>query len=162
MKFYLSPGQVRHYERRPFEYMGVKYTKHGATRAKFLELGFTEVTLQARPDDRYYIVSGPDNNGAYSATERPLDELKASAISQVKQDARQQLRDTDWLVIRGVEEPGKPVKQAVKVYRAAIRVLSSTREDQINACSTVEELAQLGPVAWPEVPADVPEDEPPA
>lgn len=147
--FYLSPGQVRHYERRPFTYLGVQYTKYGATRAKFLELGFTEVTIQARPDDRYYIVSGPDNNGAYSATERPLDELKQSAIQQVKEQSHGILRDTDWQVIRGIEEPGKPIKKAIKDYRAGVRAAADAQEVAINACSTVEELAALQPVSWP-------------
>lgn len=153
MKFYLSPGQVRHYERRPFTYKGVKYTKHGATRAKFLELGFTEVTVQARPDDRYYIVSGPDNNGAYTAVERDLDELKASAVSQVKSDVHQILSRTDWQVVRGAEDPGRPMVQSVRDYRRDVRAAADAREAAILACGTVEELAALGSVEWPEEPA---------
>lgn len=152
MKFYLSPGQVRHYERRPFTYKGVQYTKQGATRAKFLELGFTEVTLQARPDDRYYIVSGPDNNGAYSATERPLDELKASAVSKLKEQANALLRGTDWQVVRGVENPGKPVSQSITDYRAAVRAACDVGEASVLACTTVAELAALTPVVWPDEP----------
>ena len=152
--FYLSPGQVRHYERRPFTYMGVQYTKHGATRAKFLELGFTEVTIQARPDDRYYFVSGPDNNGAYSATERPLDELKASAITQLKEQANGILRNTDWQVIRGVEEPGKPVGPALKQYRSDVRAAADAQEALVQACATVEELIALAPVEWPDEPTE--------
>ena len=122
--FYLKDG-VRYYPGRKFSYGAINYTRHGATDAMFESLGFDRVEIQTeRPDDRYYFVTGPDDTGAYTSTPRDLTELKEEAIKQVKQDARNQLRDTDWLIIRGVEDPGKPVKQTVKAYRAAIRVLS--------------------------------------
>ena len=151
--FYLCPGQVRHYENRPFKYLGVQYTKQGATRSKFLELGFTEVTLQARPDDRYYFVSGPDNTGAYSAIERPLEDLKASATAQLKEQANAILSRTDWQVIRGVEDPGKPVNPTLRQYRRDVRSAADAQEALVQACSTVEELAGLPSPVWPEEPA---------
>jgi len=141
--FYLSPGQVRHYERRPFTYLGVQYTKHGATRAKFLELGFTEVTIQARPDDRYYYVSGPDNDGVYNATPRDLDQLIEAEVGRTKETAGSLLASSDWLVVRASEIPDKPVPAEITAYRNEVRLVSDLREAEVSECTSVEELSSL-------------------
>lgn len=140
--FYLSPDGKRHYLNRAFDYNDRQYTRFAATHEKFTELGFTQVIVGQRPDDRFYIVTGPDNTGAYTATPRDLNDLKARFILRDKQTARQLLRETDWYIIRFLEtEVSAPV--AVRNDRAAIRAAQAAREDEINYTNTVEELKQL-------------------
>ena len=75
--FWLDPATNKRYnEGRAFTYNNVQYTRAGATAAKFSALGFNAVNVGVRPDDRFYVVSGPDNAGAYSSTARDLAELK--------------------------------------------------------------------------------------
>ena len=102
--FYLDPNTNKRYTiGTPFEYNGVYYTMQGATHAKFIELGFTQVLTQQRPDSKYYIVSGPDATGAYTSTPRSASELKTNFALEQKRLAHQMLRRTDWYVIRLLE-----------------------------------------------------------
>ena len=140
--FYLSPEGKRYYLNRAFDYNDRQYTRFAATHEKFIELGFTQVVVDQRPDDRFYIVSGPDDTGAYSATPRDLNDLKAGFILQDKQTARQLLRQTDWYIIRLLETE-VPAPTAVATDRAEIRAAQNVREDEINYANTVEELKQL-------------------
>ncbi|WGL30777.1 tail fiber assembly protein [Synechococcus phage S-CRES3] len=151
--FYLDPETgKRFYLRRPFTHGGINYTKAGATVATFLDLGFQAVTIQARPSDKYYIVSGVADDGSYQATPRDLDECKESCKSEQKRTANTLLAPTDWMVVRGIENPGKPVDTAISTYRSAVRDASTTREAEIDAATTIEELeaAMQALTEWPE------------
>jgi hypothetical protein len=110
-----------------------------------MELGFTQVIVQQRPDDSYYIVSGPDNTGAYSSTPRNLAQLKLNFKLDQKRTAHQTLRQTDWYVIRsqelGVVAAAVPV--SISAFRAAYRTVSDSRCAEIDACTTVQELETL-------------------
>lgn len=143
--FYTDSNNNRYYIGKPFSYNGTDYTKFGATHAKFMELGFTQVIVQQRPDDKYYVVSGPDSTGAYSSTPRNLAGLKLSFKLQQKKHAHQTLRQTDWYVIRstelGVVAASVPV--SISDFRAAYRAASDARCAQIDACTTVQELETL-------------------
>ena len=72
---------VRYYEGRAFSYGEgedrINYTKAGATPETFAGLGFVQVQIEARPDDRFYWVSGPDDTGAYTATPKRLEDEPA-------------------------------------------------------------------------------------
>lgn len=140
--FYLSPEGKRYYLNRAFDYNDRQYTRFAATHEKFTELGFTQVIVGPRPDDRFYIVSGPDNTGAYTATPRDLNALKVRFIEEDKQTARQLLSQTDWYIIRLLETQ-TPAPAAVGVDRAEIRAAQNVREDEIIYTTTVEELKQL-------------------
>ena len=136
--FYLDPNTNKRYRiGTPFEYNGVYYTMQGATHAKFMELGFTQVIPQQRPDSRYYIVSGPDATGAYTSTPRSASELKTNFTLEQKRLAHQLLRRTDWYVIRLLElgAVSAPVPTVVTTYRAAIRAAADARCAQINAAA---------------------------
>ena len=98
--FYTDSNNNRYYIGKPFEYEGYYYGTALATHAKFMELGFTQVIVQQRPDSKYYVVTGPDATGAYSSTPRNLADLKLSLKLQQKKHAHQTLRQTDWYVIR--------------------------------------------------------------
>lgn len=69
--------------------------------------------------------------------------LKYNAIQLAKRQARDALKDTDWMVIRGVENPGKPVGTTVANYRSAVRAKSGEIEALIAACTTLEEFIDL-------------------
>ena len=144
--FYLDPQTLKRYTLgTPFTYNGVQYTAAGATHAKFIELGFTQVTVGARPDSRFYIVTGPDNNGAYNTTARNLADLKTNFKRQQKEHAHNTLRGTDWYVVRlaelGVVNGAIPTD--VHTFRAAYRTVAGTRCTEIDACTTVQELETL-------------------
>ena len=154
--FYLSPEGDRYYLGRAFNYGEYQYSSAGATHDKFVELGFTPITIEPRPDDRYYIVSGPDSTGAYSSTPRDLDQLKLSKILEQKQTARQLLQPSDWYVIRYAElEIETPAEWTA--YRANVRATADLHCDQIAAVTTVEELKALmaAPAEVPENPGDI-------
>ena len=94
--FWLDPATNKRYnEGRAFTYNDKQYTRAGASAATFTALGFNAVTVGARPDDRFYIVSGPDNTGAYSSTARDLAALKEQYVQQTKLSARNILKKTD-------------------------------------------------------------------
>ena len=57
--FYKDSSNNRYRIGTPFTYNGYYYGTALATHAKFIELGFTQVIVAARPDDRFYVVSGP-------------------------------------------------------------------------------------------------------
>lgn len=107
-------------------------------------LGITEAPDAPSYDQRYYWGVG---------IPKDLDELKATHKAKQKQIAQSLLSPSDWVVVRGAEDPGKPPGQAIKAYRAAVRSVSSTREQEIDAVTTVEELVtQLGTLTpWPDV-----------
>ena len=140
--FYVSPEGDRYYPGRAFNYGDLQYTKAGATHETFIGLGFTQVTVQQRPDDRFYIVSGPDAAGKYSSTPRDLDQLKLNFIMQQKNTAKQLLSESDWYVIRAMESDAD-VPADFRNYRISVRAASDSRCAEIFAAATVEALETL-------------------
>jgi len=140
--YYLDADGRRYRIGSQFTYLGTSYGASAATHSKFMELGFTQVIPQQRPDDRFYIVSGPDNTGAYSSTPRDLNQLKLGFIMQQKRVARQLLQASDWYVIRKAEtDEALPVMWAT--YRAEVRAASDVRCEEIAAVTSIEDLAAL-------------------
>ena len=158
--FYLdTQTNTRYYLGRAFSYGDLNYTKQGATHETFTSLGFQQVTIEQRPDDRFYIVSGPDNTGAYSSTARDLAELKTQYIRDTKTTAFKLLKGTDWYIVRQQElgYSEAPVPVDVTTFRAAVRAAATARCDAIDATTTVEELATLlsDSNVYPETPDEV-------
>ena len=155
--FYRSPEGGRYTIGTPFSYNGTDYTMYGATHDKFMELGFTIVTVGQRPNDKYYIVSGPDLGGNYSSTPRDLDQLKVSGIADAKRQAFQRLQGTDWYIIRllelGTTDPvAALIPTDVSFYRAATRSYSNQLCAQIYDAQTLDELIEIESNAqWPEL-----------
>ena len=141
--FWLDPATNKRYnEGRAFTYNNVQYTRAGATAAKFNALGFNAVNVGARPDDRFYIVSGPDNTGAYSSTARNLADLKDNFKKQSKLEARSILKTTDWLVVR-LAENSDAIPAAVATFRDNIRTVADDNCTKIDACADVAALKAL-------------------
>jgi len=133
----------------PFTHGDMHYTSSGATAETFADLGFKEVQVQPRPDDRFYIInSNPLDDGSWDATPRDLDQLKQAAIAQDKTTAGQLLSGSDWMVIRK-DEIGTAVPPEWEAYRADVRSTCNTREGELLAVKTVEELAGLQLSEWP-------------
>jgi len=80
---------------------------------------------------------------------RDLAQLKAKKIGDTKSHCAAVLRASDELIVKALDQAttfaefkaAKPA--AMTTYRAAMRTVSNTRETEINACTTVEQLRQL-------------------
>jgi hypothetical protein len=69
--------------------------------------------------------------------------LKTVWVAMQKGIAGTLLADSDWYVTRKAEDPTAEIPAAVATYRAAVRTTSGTREAEINACTTTEQLVAL-------------------
>ena len=125
------------------------------TAQTYLDAGLTEVTIAARPNDNYYIVTGPDNTGAYTSTPRDLTELKGKFVAQQKDTALKILSGTDWYVIRNIEDSTE-IPSAVSTFRSAVRTICSANEGLINGVADVTALSSLleNPSQVQETPGD--------
>ena len=142
--FYIDSQQNRYTIGTPFTYNSIQYSAAGASHATFMSLGFTQVIPEQRPDDRFYVVSGPTGLGTYTSTPRDLVGLKSDFVEKTKRTAWQLLSGTDWYIIRALEEPiTYSVPTGIHDYRVGIRTVSDARCDQINACSDVAALKDL-------------------
>lgn len=99
------------------------------------QYNITEVPDPTPFDDRFYW--GPNNP-------KDLSEMKAMLIRQIKEWTGNSLSATSWMIER-FNDPssGKPVPQNVLDYRANVRSLSNTYEEQVNAATSVDELAVM-------------------
>ena len=148
----------RYNEGRPFSYGKgndlVNYTAQGANRDTFISLGFTEVQIADRPDDRFYWVSGPNDKGQYQVIHRDLDDstdpdtgvvtkgLKTQWKLQDKQQENGLLSPSDWMVTRKAES-NIDIKPEWEQYRSTIRTTGPIRRGQIDKAKTVAELEAL-------------------
>lgn len=103
-------------------------------------IGITEVPDPVRADDRFYWDGDITNP-------KPLDDIKAMLVSQIKATAGSMLSATDWKVVRAAEGV-KPVDQDTLDARAAIRSASNANEALIQAATSVDELAVMS-FTWP-------------
>ena len=146
--FYLHEGR-RYYVGVPFTYNEINYTRAGATDETFTALGFTQVNIQPRPDDRYYIInSDPKDDGSWDATPRDIEQLKEAEVQQVNTTEGSLLGSTDWYYIRNLET-GKAIPDHITERRAAIRAVADQRVALIDKVTTIEELQQLQLPEWP-------------
>ena len=69
--------------------------------------------------------------------------LKSQKKEFIKQQASGLLTPTDWYVIKATDVESYSVPSAITTYRANVRTKSNDMEVLIDACSTVDELADL-------------------
>ena len=143
--FYLDGKTKKRYQLgRPFTYGDINYTRQGATHDTFIGLGFRQIIPQGRPNDQYYIVSGPDHLGRYTSTPRDIDQLKVSFVKAERQTASILLTPTDWYYARFVElGEAEAVPQEIVDFRVGVRATFASRKAAIEACETTEELEVL-------------------
>jgi hypothetical protein len=118
-------------------------------------IGVTEAPDPEVYDDRFYW--GPNNPKAmddvYVIDEvqdtRTLQStgLRTQAIQRVKETAHSMLAPTDWAVLRQLQK-GIGMSARIENFRNAVVEASNNFETQINACTTVDELAALQ-LTWP-------------
>jgi hypothetical protein len=142
--FFLDQATAQRYNvGRPFVYQGRQYTSAGANPTKFAELGFIEVQIQPRPDDRFYINNGQcKDDGSWDSTPRDLDDLKVQWVQQQDQEEYSLLSPTDWMITRKAET-GQDLEPEWSQYRSDVRTVGPVRRSQIEQVTTVPELEAL-------------------
>ena len=132
---------------RPFNTATASYSQLWATALSAEEktaIGITWVPDPPRFDSKfYYSYENP----------RPLDDgtdeddnefsgIRPGIINKQKTIAGQMLSNTDWYVVRK-SETDVAIPSNVATYRAAVRTVCNTREAEIAAVTTTEELEAL-------------------
>lgn len=120
-------------------------------------IGVTEASDPVPYDDRFYW--GPNNPKQLDDLyEEQIVEgdptqvlvsrgLKYNTIQQIKETAGKLLAPTDWMVLRQLFK-GIGMASHYENYRDAVVAASNTFETQVNACTSVDELAALQ-FTWP-------------
>ena len=120
------------------------------------EAGLVFVAEPPPFDSRYYWAAGVpkaiedtpavDENGVafmdIDGTPMVTPGLKSTEVAKVKAQAKGQLQETDWYVIR-FAEIGEEIPPVVLQERAEIREASNVLEARIEACTTLEELMEV-------------------
>ena len=126
-----------------------------ATPEERAEIGIVEQVQQVRADDKFYFVSD-NGDGTSTAIERPLEQVKAALVAQIKVTARSMLAQTSWYIERLMDPTSnEPVPQTVLDEREEIRARADELEAQINACQSIPTLAAVQ-ITWPSAEIVVP------
>jgi hypothetical protein len=145
----IEQGQVAKIIRTPQSITigGITYPRNVFTRWEKAELAaigiypYREVSV----DTKYYwqgqvsYAIGDEVVATYTTTDRDVDSLKDGMKAQVKALAASKLAETDWMVTRAIEG-GTAVPDAVTAYRAAVREASNTKESEIDALTSIDEI----------------------
>ena len=143
----------------PFTWDGIQYPANWcnlSTPDQKAAIGMVDVIYAAQPNDQYYWVTQNEPvydplrnvvNVTFTATPKDLDELKANQISATNSTAYSILLPTDWMVVKAIETGGT-VAPDWNTWRQEIRTQAAAQVAAITACTTVDELAALPPVAW--------------
>lgn len=145
---------------RPFtDAQGTQYPSNWLRLASEEEKEAIGITWESDPvpvDERFYWSEGNpkdledgleiDDNGdaAVDAEGNPIikEGLKTGYVAKQKATAGALLAQTDWYVTRKAETD-VAIPAAVLAYRESVRTICGTREAEINACTTTDELAAL-------------------
>jgi hypothetical protein len=144
----------------PFEHDGTQYPANWlrlASPEDRAAIGITEVVEQPRPDDRFYWVSGPDDNGDYTAIPKDLAGLKTNWSAQFKQTAWSMLAPSDWMIVRKAED-GTAVPADWTSYREAVRTTCQLAITDMESTTDINAfISSVTSVQWPISPVDVPQ-----
>ena len=159
--FYLDPETRKRYRiGTPFSYGDLNYTSDGASHDTFIGLGFVQVIVAPRPDDRFYIVNSPSNDdGSWSYSERDLADVQQSFCNQQVQAAQSNLKSSDYMYARAAEQTTKQsggvavVPAGVVNQRDAVRLTCKANCALIMSAADIEALE-----AVIKAPAQVVED----
>ena len=156
---FVLPDGRRLHPGRPFEIDGTKFPANWlrlTTLAEKEAIGITEVPDPAPVDTRFYwdhdLPKRLEDEPAVDENGDPVLDadgvqiinqgLKTQWTAQQKQIAGTLLAPTDWYVTRKAETDAA-IPAAVLAYRESVRTICGTREAEIAACTTTEELAAL-------------------
>ena len=140
----------------PFELDDVSYPANWlnlSTPEEKAALGLQEViTVGERKDDRYYWVSeqlvGPEL--IITSTPKDFATVQKMALDSLDQQAYSLLFTSDWMITRKAET-GTDLQPEWSIYRDSIRLEVIVVRGQINAATTVDEIAAIKP-NWPVSP----------
>ena len=132
---------------RPFNTATASYSQLWATALSEDEktaIGITWKADTAPFDSKYYFSAG---NPRYldDGTDKDGNKytgMRPGIVQQQKTTAGQLLSSTDWYVVRK-SETDVAIPSDVATYRAAVRTVCNTRETEIAAVTTTEELEAL-------------------
>ncbi len=144
---------------RPFNTATASYSQLWVTALSDEEKTAIGITWEADPvpfDSRYYYSAGnprpvadvpqvdENDNPVLDADGNQVIQtgLKTNFEKEQKTAAGQMLRNTDWYVVRK-SETDVAIPSDVATYRAAVRTVCNTRETEIAAVTTTEELEAL-------------------
>jgi hypothetical protein len=158
--FYLDQETRKRYRiGTPFTYGDVNYTYTGASHNTFMSLGFVQVIVEPAPDPAFYVVNSPCNDdGSWSYSERPLDQVQKSYCQQQVQAAQDNLKSSDYLFARAAENTTRageasPVPAEVMTQREAVRLTCKAN------CALIMSAADIAALeAMIKAPAEVRED----
>ena len=159
--FYLDQETRKRYRiGTPFTYGDVNYTYTGASHNTFMSLGFKQVIPAPAPDPAFYVVTVPCNDdGSWSYSERDLADVQQNFCGQQVQAAQGNLKSTDYLYARALEETTKrsgevvPVPAQVVGQREAVRLTCKAN------CALIMSAADIAALeAMIKAPAQVVED----
>jgi hypothetical protein len=154
--FYSTTTNTYIQEGTAFEINSVSYPANWlnlSTPQEKAEIGLEEVIATNSPaNDQYYWVSQKLNGASltYINTPKDLDQCKANTVSQLRNTAYTLLLPTDWMVVKSFET-GNPIPADWNTWRQSIRTTCENAITAVNACTNVDELAQLT-VVWPNDP----------
>lgn len=170
--FYATKQNKYIVEGTAFELDGVQYPAvwlNQSTIEQKTAIGLVEVIATNSPaDDRFYWVSETLNGAerTYTNTPKQLDDseepdesgklvktvgLKTTWSNQVKNMVYTMLQPTDYIDIRNLRDPEYKIDWML--WREQVRTYSTTTVTNIQACTTVDELANIVTnLDWPKEP----------
>ena len=159
--FYLDQETRKRYRiGTPFVYGGDQYTKAGATHATFMKLGFKQVIPAPAPDPAFYVVNTPCNDdGSWSYSERPLDQVQQSYCSRQVQAAQGNLKSSDYMYARAAEQTTKQLGDVAAVPAGVVNQRDAVRLTCKANCALIMSAADIEALeAMIKAPAQVVED----
>ena len=159
--FYLDQETRKRYRiGTPFNYGDINYTYTGASHATFMSLGFKQVIEAPRPDDAFYVVNSPCNDdGSWTYSERPLDQLQQSYCSKQVQAAQGNLKSSDYMYARAAEQTTKQVGEVAVVPAGVVNQRDAVRLTCKANCALIMSAADIAALeAMIKAPAKVVED----
>ena len=158
--FYLDQETRKRYRiGTPFSYGDFNYTSDGANHDTFMSLGFVQVIVAPAPDPAFYIVNTPCNDdGSWTYSERPLDQVQKNYCKQQIQAAQDNLKSSDYLFARAAENTTRageasPVPAEVMSQRETVRLTCKAN------CALIMSDADIAALeAIVKAPAEVVED----
>ena len=114
---------------------------------------YSEVT----PDSRYYWngaytvdTSGAEVVGTYAGTPRDVDTLKANMLESIDSTVASKQGDIDWYWARA-DKGGTAVPANIATYATTIYTEQATKETEVAALSTLDEIKEYEARAYTEV-----------
>jgi hypothetical protein len=103
---------------------------------------------ETTPDSRYYWngaftldESGAEVVGTYAGTARDVDTLKASMLDTINSQVASKQGAIDWYWARA-DKGGKAIPSEISDYATTIYSEQATKESEVNALSTLEEIME--------------------